>query len=154
MSVCIFLLVTSTVGTTQSLIMVGLREMREPQRKKRFSNWPLFLLLLLPWFLRKPQGSFSCFSTNRTGMVLKKSLGEVGRKLVQSVLPVDLLMQPLLSTLVTLKLFWCVQLLVPRETEKTHFTMWCWGRPWAPAPSSHSWALLNPTYINTFQRVP
>lgn len=147
MSVCIFPLVTSTVGATESLIMVGLREMREPQRNKRFSNWPpffLLLLLLLPWFLRKPQGIFSCFSTKRTGIISKKSLGKVGIKLVQCVLPVDLFMQPLPSTLVTLKLFWCVQLLVPRETEKTHFTTWFWGRPWAPAPSSHSWALLSP----------
>lgn len=145
MPVCIFPLVTSTVGAAESLIMVGLREMREPQRKKKFSSWPPFLLLLLPWFLRKkPQGSFSFFSTNRKGRILKKNLGEVGRKLVQCVLPVDLLMQPLPSTLVTLKLFWCVQLLVPRETEQTHFTMWCWSSPWAPTPSSHSWALLNP----------
>lgn len=75
MSICIFMLATSTVCTRESLIMVGLRDMREPQRKKRFPNWPSFLLL--PWFLRKPQGSFSCFSTNRMGRILKKNWGRL-----------------------------------------------------------------------------
>lgn len=93
-------------------LLLGWGRWESHKGEKRFCKWSPFL--------RKPQESFSCFFLEWRERLLQKNLGEAGRKLVQCVLSVGLLMQPLPSALVTLKFFWRVQLLASRETEITH----------------------------------
>lgn len=141
MSVCVFPLVTSTVGATESLIMVGLREMREPHREEKVLWLTIISFPLVP---QKTSGKLLMLLHEQNGKDFKDNF-EGGWKKISSICSSSLSPYAAITLYIGyLKAFLTCAITGPQRDWKTHFTMWCWGCPWAPTPSSHSWALLNP----------